>query len=90
MDHERTNFLPCSPQVTVGQRLFDITVEGTVVRENFDVIATAAAKETSLALPVLGVAVTDGKLDLLFSNPAETEIPPPIVSAIRIASESLN
>ena len=64
----------------VGKRVFDIEVEGKVVRSGFDVFAAAGALNTAVVLPVKGVAVRDGKLDLVLRASADY----PSIAAIEV------
>ncbi|WP_218566277.1 malectin domain-containing carbohydrate-binding protein [Vallicoccus soli] len=64
----------------VGRRVFDIEAEGKVVRRGFDVYAAAGGLNTAVVLPVRGVTVTDGVLDLAFRATADY----PSIAAIEV------
>ncbi|MBD0323803.1 MAG: hypothetical protein ICV72_10515, partial [Aldersonia sp.] len=51
---------------STGKRLFDIEAEGSVLRDDFDLFAAAGGTNTATILPLKGVAVTDGTLNLVF------------------------
>jgi hypothetical protein len=43
-----------------GQRVFDIEIEGTTVRTNFDILAVAGGRHRAVVLLFEGIEVTDG------------------------------
>ncbi len=64
----------------VGKRLFDIGVEGTTVRSNFDVFAAAGGVNTATVLSVNNVTVTGGQLNLTF----KASVDYPSIAAIEV------
>ncbi|MGV3505119.1 MAG: malectin domain-containing carbohydrate-binding protein [Adhaeribacter sp.] len=67
-----------------GQRLFDVSVEGSKVLDNYDILAKAGAKNAA-TLESFTVGVADGSLDLLFSAAAEEGgLDRPKISAIEV------
>ncbi|MBC8163009.1 MAG: PKD domain-containing protein [Roseiflexaceae bacterium] len=48
-----------------GKRVFDISLEGTRVFDDFDIIAAVGAAETALVQPFNSIKVVDGKLTLV-------------------------
>ena len=62
-------------------RVFDVVIEGTTVLHDFDIFAAAGGKDVALDRS-FQASVTDGTLNLLFSNVVEN----PIVSAIEAVS----
>ncbi len=50
----------------VDKRIFDIKIEGTTVRDNFDISKEAQAGLTALVLPLNGIQVSDGILNIEF------------------------
>ncbi|MEO6000468.1 MAG: malectin domain-containing carbohydrate-binding protein, partial [Chitinophagaceae bacterium] len=78
----------------VGRRIFDITMEGVKVKDNFDVFAKAGAAFTATT-ETFQVNVTDGVLNINFSSlAADGGVDQPKVSAIEIfdvtAAQSAN
>jgi hypothetical protein len=65
----------------VGERLFDIVIEGATVAANFDILAAAGGANTAVDR-TFAVAVTDGQLDVSFVRRSGN----PKVSALRIQS----
>jgi fibronectin type 3 domain-containing protein len=64
----------------VGKRLFDIGVEGTPVRSNFDIFAAAGGVNTATVLSVNNVTVTGGQLNLTF----KASVDYPSIAAIEV------
>ncbi|WP_317196482.1 PKD domain-containing protein [Robertkochia flava] len=70
----------------VGSRVFDVSLENTLVLDNFDIIAEAGAAET-LVVKSFNVTVSDGQLNLFFdSSSAAGGVNQPKISAIEILS----
>ncbi|HYO10797.1 MAG TPA: malectin domain-containing carbohydrate-binding protein [Tepidisphaeraceae bacterium] len=65
-----------------GERTFDISAEGTLVLNDFDVFAAAGGAAKSAVVRQFNIAVTDGRLDLAFTGVAGSGA---IVSAIVLA-----
>ena len=57
----------------VGRRVFDISGEGRLLVDNFDIFARTGAVNKAYALAIDNVAVTDGTLNLVFK--AEVDYP---------------
>jgi hypothetical protein len=65
----------------VGGRLFNIAIEGTTVRTNFDIRSNPATPVNTARDEVIPVAVTDGVLNIQFTNVNNTNAK---VNAIRV------
>ena len=50
----------------IGKRVFDISAEGNLLVDNFDIFARTGAINTAYQLPLDNIAVNDGTLNLLF------------------------
>lgn len=57
--------------VNEGDRVFDVIIEGVVVRENFDIVKEAGAAYTAVAVQFTDICVTDGDLTLTFGKKFE-------------------
>ncbi len=78
-----------SPTGSIGDRVFDVELEGQVVLDDFDMIADSGP-ETEIAKS-FEVTVTDGEINLSFSALPETGgVNQPKVSAIEIIGIPLN
>ena len=64
-----------------NRRVFDITVEGNKLIDNFDINAAAGAARTAVIVPIERVAVNDGMLTITFNG---TEIDYPAISGIEV------
>lgn len=72
----------------VGSRVFDVSIEGTLVLDDYDIIADVGS-ETPVA-KTFNVTVTDGNLDMNFSAlPATGGVDQAKVSAIEIFAENM-
>ncbi|PPK88535.1 putative Ig domain-containing protein [Neolewinella xylanilytica] len=72
-----------------GSRIFDVTLEGDLVLDNYDIIADVGS-ETATVKP-FQVTVTDGTIDLeLDARPEVGGTNQPKLSALEILSESLD
>jgi hypothetical protein len=49
-----------------GQRIFDIKAEGVTLLNNFDITAASGGARTALVVPIEGIQVNDGVLNLEF------------------------
>jgi hypothetical protein len=67
----------------VGKRLFDIEVEGVVLRKNFDIFAAAGGINTAVVLPLSDIAVHDGSLTIVLRAVADY----PAIAAIEVLCE---
>ncbi|MEO5997900.1 MAG: malectin domain-containing carbohydrate-binding protein, partial [Chitinophagaceae bacterium] len=71
---------------SAGKRIFDISMEGVKVKDNFDVFAKAGAAFTATT-ETFQVNITDGILNMYFSSlAADGGVDQPKVSAIEILS----
>ncbi len=52
---------------SVGQRMFDVSLEGATALDNFDIVAAAGANHTAIA-KAFDVNITDGELNLSFAG----------------------
>ncbi len=68
-------------QTLPGKRTFDILINGTVRRSNFDIVAAAGAPKTALDLTYT-VTVSTGRLDVTFTRKLDN----PKLSAIHVKS----
>ncbi|MGV3641252.1 MAG: malectin domain-containing carbohydrate-binding protein [Adhaeribacter sp.] len=69
---------------SAGKRVFDVTMEGGLVLDNYDIVQKAGANFTATTESFV-VSVTDGSLDILFSALAsEGGVNRPKVSAIEV------
>jgi hypothetical protein len=50
----------------IGKRVFDISAEGNLLVDNFDIFARTGAINTAYQLPLDNIAVNDGTLNLVF------------------------
>jgi len=64
-----------------GQRIFNVAINGVPVLQNFDIIATAGAKNTALVTPFLTTADANGNITVAFSKASADQ---PKVSAIEV------
>ncbi|MEO5997901.1 MAG: malectin domain-containing carbohydrate-binding protein [Chitinophagaceae bacterium] len=72
---------------TTGKRLFDITIEGQKVKDNFDMVATAGP--LTAITESFPVKVTDGVLNIDFSSlVSDGGVDEPKVSAIEVQSNT--
>ncbi len=53
---------------TVGQRLFNVAINGQTVLKNFDILATAGAVNKAVAQTFTATADANGKLTIVFTN----------------------
>jgi len=59
-------------ETCVGKRLFDISVEGQIFQENFDIYQSAQGPATAIVVPIDRVEVgSNGTLDLQFTAHAD-------------------
>jgi hypothetical protein len=73
---------PCTCTANAGQRVFDVTIDGRTVLDNFDVVAaTGPARGTMKSLRI----TSDGNVDLDFVNGVQS----PIISGIEILQENV-
>lgn len=56
-----------SLDTTVGKRVFQITVNGTPINSNFDIVKIAGAANRALVIPLYHVAVVNGAVTIKFS-----------------------
>jgi len=71
----------------LGSRIFDVSLEGSLVLDNYDIFAEVGA-ETALT-KVFPVTVSDGQLTMVFSALAETGgVDQPKVSAIEVIEDT--
>lgn len=54
-----------------GKRIFDIKIEGATVLDNFDITAAGGSALTAVVIPIEGIQVNDGTLNIEFK--AETD-----------------
>lgn len=52
----------------IGKRVFDVAIEGNTVLDNFDITAAAGGALTAVVVPIEGIQVTDGVLNIRFSS----------------------
>ncbi len=55
----------------MGQRVFNVEIEGVEVLESFDILGTAGAPNTAVQETVLGIQVNDGELNIDFISVVE-------------------
>lgn len=55
----------------VGKRVFDVVVENKTVLHNFDITAAAGGALTAIRVPIEGVQVNDGQLDIQLKADAD-------------------
>lgn len=73
--------------IGIGQRIFDVSIEGALVLNDYDIIADVGT-ETPVS-KTFDVMVTDGQLELNFSAlPATGGVNQPKVSAIEIVADT--
>lgn len=70
---------------TTGQRTFDVTAEGQLIADDFDVVRSAGGFARTVAAVAANVRVTDGRLDLTFHG----VIGEAIVSAVVLVSSDV-
>ena len=61
--------------------MFDVTVEGNKLLDNFDINGAAGGARTAVVVPIERVSVKDGFLTVQLHN---TEIDYPAISAIEV------
>ncbi|PEN12830.1 hypothetical protein CRI94_12560 [Longibacter salinarum] len=66
-----------------GQRVFDVSAEGSLILDDFDILAETGAPLTALVKEVSGITVSDGSLTLNFTSVVNNAK----VSAIEVLSE---
>ncbi len=54
-----------------GQRVFDVSVEGTTVLDDYDIVDRATGNNTAVVETILNVDVDDGTLDIVFTSVTE-------------------
>ncbi len=52
----------------IGKRVFDIAIEGKTVFDNFDITAAAGGALTAVVVPIEGIQVVDGTLNISFRS----------------------
>jgi hypothetical protein len=57
---------PGKPAGGVGKRIFDIGIEGVNVLDNFDITAASGGALRSVVVPIEGIQVNDGVLNIQF------------------------
>ena len=67
-----------------GQRVFGITINGTTVLPSVDVVANAGGQFKPWDSPPIPVTVTNGQINIGFTNITNNRTGPPIVNAIEI------
>jgi hypothetical protein len=67
-----------------GKRIFDVIAEGVNVLDNFDITAASGDDSTAIVVPIEGVQVNDGVLNLDF----KAEVNFPAIAAIEVLRPS--
>ncbi len=66
-----------------GQRVFDVSIEGNLIMDNYDIIADVGTQTT--VTKTFNIAVADGQLDIEFSAlPASGGVNQPKISALEV------
>lgn len=52
----------------IGKRVFDVAIEGNTVLDNFDITAAAGGALTAVVVPIEGIQVIDGVLNISFRS----------------------
>jgi hypothetical protein len=75
----RLHFAESNTAIGVGQRVFDVSAEGTLIFDNLDIVAEVGSVQRALVKEKL-INVTDGTVNLTFTN----VVGDPVVSAIEL------
>ena len=56
--------VPGKGEAGIGKRIFDITAEGVTILDNFDITAASGGVASAVVVPIEGIQVNDGVLNL--------------------------